>query len=327
MKKSFIVHLIVIVVAIIVGSFLASDLQNRQLEIMPFMKSKLYTKAPIGGFQKFSADVKWMRFIQFCGSQKTINDENKEEVMEWLNELISLDPNFEKSYSVGVQMLAVEAPEKAVEYLSQACDNKYLKKNWKIPFYAAFILTHHLNPPRYKESIDFYEKAMQRSGSPEKYLVNAYVRAKANVAKERGKAYDGTPLTTVDEATMYELYREWKKVNSGGMEDMGTSIIPDLNDRLLEAAKKVKETSKDPKMLEVVKKIREEVTKNGQLAERFMTPDELKTYVSSQKVTGGSDATKLVIAQIKAAEKAALDRIKAAEKAALESLKKAAVAK
>lgn len=309
-------HIIIIIVAVIVGSMLASNLHQRQAELMPFMNN--LTRAPIGGFHKFASDVEWMKFIQYCGTQKSINEENLPEVTKRLERLISLDPNFEKAYSVGVQMLAVESPKKAVEFLEEACDNEHLRQEWRIPFYAGFIITHHMKEPDYEKAAEFYEKAIERSGTPERYVVNALVRARAAAALQRGKAYDETPLENPEHAKLYVLLREWDATSGedemdGGM--MMSTVIPDLSDRILEAAKKAKLAHPgNAKVLATVDKARSMVLGKRSLPTQYMTPDELaKLAPKASPSTGGS----AVLAQIQAAKSAALAEIAAAKKAAL----------
>ncbi len=65
MKKSLVVHITVMVIAVVLGSGLASYLMMQQSEIS-VNRDKL-SKAPLGGFNKFASDVQWMLFINYAG--------------------------------------------------------------------------------------------------------------------------------------------------------------------------------------------------------------------------------------------------------------------
>lgn len=276
MKQSQIIHIVIIVVTVILGSYLASYLQKKQLKIAP--SKKLVSKSPMGGFHKFASDVEWMRFINYCGSQKSVDSKNIEEHIRRLEKIISLDPNFEKSYSVGVQMLAIQAPDKAVALLSKACKNEKLKKNWKIPFYAGFILTHHYpDDSRINEAVEFYEQAVRRAGQPEKYLVNALLRTKAKAEYQKNK----DKYANMDHVMLNTLYKEWKKSRTE-MDSMGAGsagggglgqTIPDLTDRMLEIVQKVKKNTKDnPQVTELITQVRKDVLASKHLCNKCLTP-------------------------------------------------------
>jgi hypothetical protein len=263
MNKSVLTHIVIIAAAVICGSYFAGDLKERAIKLMPSQKD--VSSAPIGGFQKFASDVKWMLFINYLGSLKTIDKDNQGEVTKKLEEIISYDPNFEKAIQVGVMSLSVEAPDKAVEILKKASDNEQLKEFWKLPFYAGFILTHHVKDKdaRLPEAINFFETAIKRSSPPENYVVNAYLRAKARqmLLESKGAIKDDNV------AMLNVLFNEWKKTNRS-MEMEGSSIVPNLTQRLLTAAQKVKETAPDSALVDEVRK---EVLANSHLCSKCLT--------------------------------------------------------
>ena len=243
--KSRIIHVVVIIAAIIAGGLLAGYLHNRQMKIDASRVD--ISGAPIAGFHKFASDVEWMRFINYMGSLKTVDESNLEEVTRRLEKIISLDPNFEKAYQVGVMFLSVKSPQKAVDLLDRACKNDQLNQNWKIPFYAGFILTYHFKDDkpeeRAKKAAKYFKMALERyGGTPESFLINCYLRAIA----QSNKVYRTSPKRAMLEV----LYDKWKKSRLTTIEEGGiggsvgsgsTSLIPYFDSRILKACQKAKE--------------------------------------------------------------------------------------
>jgi hypothetical protein len=276
MKKGVLTHIALMVVAIVVGFYLASYLTKQQEEIVP--EKKNISKAPIAGMHKFAADVKWMFFINYLGSLKSVDGDNSKEVSKRIEEIISYDPNFESIYKDGALSLSVEAPEKTVEILKKACDNDYLKNNWQIPFYVGFIIMHHEKKPDFNEAAKYFLMAIQRSTDRQDYLANNYFRAKA--ASLGGKD---------DKLVMLQvLYDEWKKqavankemagepgqiVSRESRDGLSASVIPDLTERLLKAAQEIKNSEKPTKeMLALVDEIRAKVLVGQHLCSKCLTP-------------------------------------------------------
>ncbi len=279
MKKSLLLHIALMVVAIACGYYLAAVLTAKQEGITK--EKKDLAKTPIAGFHKFAADVEWMFFINYLGSLKTVDDSNLGEVTKRLEKIISYDPNFDKVYQDGVLSMSVADPATTVKILEKACENDYLKSNWQIPFYAGFVLTHHEKNPDYKAASKFFLMAIQRSGDkPEAYIVNSYLRAKA---KEKGLDKDEKL------AMLQVLYDEWKtqsKVRRDGVGEGGapmamgevpppsggTGIIPDLTERLLKAAQELKSSENPTKeMLSWVDKVRSDVLSGQHLCGSCLT--------------------------------------------------------
>ena len=250
--KSTVMHIVVIIAAVIIGSAIAGYMHEEQGKQMPY--KSLESTAPIGGFHKFASDIDWMFVIQYMGGLKSVSKENVDEVIRRFEKIVSYDPNFENAYQIGAMSFSVENPDKAVEFLERACNNPQMKSNWKLPFYAGFILTHSGkdDPDKVKKAIGFYEMAIKRSATPEMYVVNSYLRAKA---KSMGLNNDKLAMLKI-------LYGEWKK-NSGMREIETSSIIPDLNQRILKAAQEARREYPDDKELtEFSEKIMKEVFKD-----------------------------------------------------------------
>ncbi len=250
--KSTVMHIVVIIAAVIIGSAIAGYMHDEQVKQMPYRD--LESKAPIGGFHKFASDIDWMFVIQYMGGLKSVSKENVDEVIRRFEKIVAYDPNFENAYQIGAMSFSVEEPEKAVEFLDKACRNPQLKNNWKLPFYAGFILTHSGKDTleNTKKAIGFYEMAIKRSATPEMYVVNSYLRAKA---KDLGLANDKLAMLKV-------LFQEWKK-SSGMREIEATSIIPDINQKILKAAQEArKEYPNDKELIEFSEKVMKEVFKD-----------------------------------------------------------------
>ena len=243
MKKSFFVHILVMLAAVFIAGNLALFLHSRQEDAIPVKDS--ISRVPFGGFHKFASDIEWMRFINYMGGLKTINDDNKDEVVKRLDKILSLDPTFGKAYHMGALSLSNASPEKAVEFLKRACDSKDsgLKTNWRIPFLAGFILMHYSQPANYSEAAVYFEKALERSGQqPEDYVVNCYLRAKGRA--KNSEFASNSKLLMLD-----SLYSEWKKSNTDMLQ---SSLIPNLNERLLKAAREARISEPDNKKVQAL---------------------------------------------------------------------------
>ena len=158
--KSTLIHIVLIIAAILIGGAIAGHMHEEQNKQMPY--KSLENTTPIGGFHKFASDIDWMLVIQYMGGLKSVSKENVDEVIKRFEKIVSYDPNFESAYEIGAMSFSVENPEKAVEFLERACNNPQLKNNWKLPFYAGFILTHSGkdDPEKVKKAIGFYEMAI-----------------------------------------------------------------------------------------------------------------------------------------------------------------------
>ena len=281
MKKSTIVHLIVMAVAIVCGSFLAQHLYQQELKLAPY-KAKL-SHAPLGGFHKVASDVEWMFFINYLGSQSSVSKDNVDEVTARLEKILALDPNFDKAIEIGTLSLSIEAPEAAIKILKDACENEDLKDNWKIPLYTALIFTYNMKANMSEQeraiaAIPYYKMAIERARSSgvQPFMVNSYINA---CAKKEGGDKELARLTV--------LFDEWQRCNvtpaNGGAFEAGAgmcdSLITDLDTRILEAMQKVKAGhAGDDVISKRLDEIRAKVFKDRHICEKCCTP-----YVAGDK--------------------------------------------
>lgn len=288
MKKELVYLITAMLIGLAGASVLAIKLTTEQDEITK-ERSQL-SKAPIGGFHKFAADVEWMRFINYLGSINTVDASNSEEIKKWLERLISYDPNCESFYQDGVLSISRADTKAAVAMLEKACSNDYLKNNWQIPFYAGFYLYHPaydpkdpskvLMAPDYNGAAKYFKMAIERSmPQPENHVVNSYIRAKAK-AKGGEESY----------AILSVLYDEWKLEHTAAAKDpavdataampAGKCIIPNITQRLLKAAQNAKfptddngkRIEPDQKALALIDKVQKDVFSDNRLCTKCLTP-------------------------------------------------------
>ncbi len=256
MKKSLVIHLLVIVIAAAAGSMIASTLVVSQGKIC-VSRSQTASKA-MCGFNKFIADVQWMLFINYCGSIDSIKDQNVDEVYNRLAAILRNDPDFQKAYEIGALMISIKASDKAVELLKQGTDNPRLSTNWKIPFLAGFVMNH--NVPKDKlgalvgkikaDSQWFFETAAKRSSPPEPHVISSLMRAKAEKLLNK-KWKDNITIVNEKHALLCAWINEAmdsSKVRMGA-DDSGFSVVissvKDLNQKILQQAANLKKNYPD----------------------------------------------------------------------------------
>ena len=183
MKKTAIMHYVVMVVALVLSSYLAQKLLPQEKAIAKTRDQM--TKKPMGGFNKFVSDVQWMRFINYCGSQKSVTKENAIKIYSKLDNILNHDPDFEKAYTIGGMMLSVRAPLNAYKVLKRGAENPHLAKNSKLPFLAGFVLEHNVKDSekadRLQEAERMFKMAIKRSSAPEYHLYSALLRTRAQL--------------------------------------------------------------------------------------------------------------------------------------------------
>ncbi len=268
--KSTVIHVVVMVVAVVVGTALAMSLHTKQLELQP--ERLVMTKAPVGGFQKFMADVEWMLFINYMGSQSTVDETNISDVISRLEKLMKLDPNLDKLYEDGVSSISVADPKTAVEFLKKACENDHLKNNAQIPFYTGFVMVQYMKPADLKGALDYFDLAVKRGGGQGQFAHYAsyLYRIKARLLAEEKKIDERLALAEV-------LYAEWLKSQGAG-EYTGSSEMMggDLKDRLLRSLNDVKAKADDytptNEALARATKISENVFADSHLCMNCITP-------------------------------------------------------
>lgn len=220
MKQGSVLLLIVFVISVIISGLIAGDLHKKEYKIAK-SRDRVST-APLAGFQKFAADVEWMRFIQYCGGIDNVNDENAPEIARRVNQIIGFDPDFGRAYYEGALILSVKAPEKALKILDKGIANPRLKKMWKIPLLAGSIVMrpemdkYYKGKPmdlkKVKKAEAYYRKALSVSGHP-KYTLNCVMRTESILLQSNEPK-------EVKELEVW--YKHWKKSYSmGGGLEMG----------------------------------------------------------------------------------------------------------
>lgn len=291
MKKTAMIHYVVMVVALVISSYLAQKLLPRELAIAKTRKEM--TKAPMGGFNKFSSDVQWMLFINFCGRQKSVTKENADLIYSKLDNILRNDPDFEKAYTIGGMMLSVRAPLKAYEILKRGAENPHLAKNSKLPFLAGFVLEHNVKDAdkadRLQEAERMFKMAIKRSSSPEYHLYSALLRTRAQLMMQGDKNWrEGIVLVNKKHAYLCACFDEWDKARATNMEGgmkaggnvavnsdsmMSTNSGADLTKRMLKTAQELTKTnSGDANIMKTINLVMKKVLGSSHLCPRCLTP-------------------------------------------------------
>ena len=196
--KQTIILVVVLVISLVGSSILSRHLYRLRQNLVP--EQVAMQRRPIGGFHKFLADAEWMRYVNYLGGVGKVDETNAEEVSRRLEKLISLDPNQEHLYRDGVSFLTHADPEKALDFYRNACQNKHLRHNAEIPFYAGLLIIRHLEKPDYEEAAKFFQMAMMRptgetnvSGAARHF----YFNCKAQIFAEKNKVDDRRALVEV----------------------------------------------------------------------------------------------------------------------------------
>jgi hypothetical protein len=282
-KKTLLTHLIVIVVSIIVAGGLASDLAKKQGKIC--VSKGMEDSKNFLGLNRFAADVQWMLFIQYCGSINTVNAENAPIIYEKLDSILRKNPDFEQAYEMGALMLSVEAPKKAIDILSRACENPRLSRSWKLPFLAGFISSHHMKEKDYAQAERFFKMACDMSSPPEPYVLSALIRAKSK--KLLAKTWKNG-ITVVDEkhamlCSLIEYYsfsqKSYENPSVGGgvyPAGFGKVTIPE---RMLSLAQDLQtQYPSDQNIRKTLDKVKEDVFKGAHICDKCFTP-----YLAGEK--------------------------------------------
>ena len=242
MKKSLVAHISVMVIAVALGSLLASYLTAKQSEIS--VNRDMISKAPLGGFNKFASDVQWMLFINYSGRISHIEKAESEEIYKRLNTILANDPDLEIAYNVGGLMISNSNPLKSAEIFIRGANNPNLKKSWQIPFYAGFVLDRYVtdqdDPQRLKKAEEMFRLAASRADQNAPYITSYLLRTRAKRIAQVGK-WGGIPVVNDKQALLCTLFDEWRKGGSGEdnlSPDNGS--IPDIKVRLLKAAQEAK---------------------------------------------------------------------------------------
>jgi len=258
MKKSLVIHILVILISAAAGSMIAKTLSDDYQNKLSPNRSIKPASRTMCGFNKFVADVQWMLFINYCGSIDSIKDQNVDEVYNRLAAILRNDPDFQKAYEIGALMISIKKSDKAVELLKQGTDNPRLSTNWKIPFLAGFVMNHNVPKEKLAELIKgikadsqwFFETAAKRSSPPEPHVISSLMRAKAE--KLMNKTWR-PGISVVNEK--HALLCAWideatasTKIKAGA-EEASFSVVQsstkDMNQKLLQLAAQLKKLYPD----------------------------------------------------------------------------------
>jgi len=286
MKKSVIVHILVMVIAAAAGSFIASSLVMEQNKLCS-TRIKIGQKSACG-FNKFIADVEWMLFINYCGSIGSIKNDNVNEVYSKLASIIKNDPDFVKAYEIGALMISSQAPDKAVELMKIGCDNPRLSSNWKIPFLTGFILIQNVNKKdlpaltkKLKTDAEGFFKIAARRGNPaERYVISYLMRAKAAKLGKSWKAMGAkNPIQIINDR--HALLCAWIDGASAGYtgrdDDMSSysmvqNSTKDITQKILSIASSLKEEHpNDPNINKTINELKTSLLKGQNFCGKCLT--------------------------------------------------------
>lgn len=241
MKRSLVTHLVVMIVAVLVGAHLAGILNGSRGKIAT--SQALLSKSPLGGCHKFAADVQWMLFINYCGSIDAINEENAPEVYRRLMAILKNNPDFEKAYEVGGLMLSVAAPKEAIEIFEMGIQNPRLKQNWQIPFLAGYVMVHHMKgaDQDMTKAERFYREAVLRASPPEPHVLSSLSRVQAQKLLKVGSD-QGITLVNQKQAVLHSLLADWKsRQHEATMGSFGGYYSEDVTGKILQAIQEARE--------------------------------------------------------------------------------------
>ena len=262
MNKSSITHVIVMIVAISVGSWLAPALLKDQTASATGQEEM--AKTSLCGFNKFTADIQWMFFVNYCGRVALVKQDNSDVIYKKLNDILNNDPAFLKAYLTGGMMISSRAPMKAFYVFYRGVNNKQLKRNARLPFLAGYILlkgvndkewseyqkTHKDLPDRLGMAEQLFKTALERGGDSQPGVASLLLHSRAERIKQRGK-YRGTKVVNESQAYLFALFDYWQKNKGRDMEDDlssdGRIPVDEIKKRMLEAIRYAKSEYPDNK--------------------------------------------------------------------------------
>lgn len=230
MKPTPIPAIITLVAAIVLGGLLASSLRAHQDKLT--VSRALVSGTPLAGFHKLVSDVKWMQFIQYCGSQDKIDVNNAAILNDKLCALVSLDPDFVKAYETGALMLASETPDKAVDLLKLAISNDALKSQWRLPFLAGFIKLRQVKGDSAQDkehltaAIAFFSEAMNRGRGEADYVLGSKLHAQAMLNRINGGSK--TPQLQNELTTWFKYFEDTYSAKATAVGDAPGAMRPDM---------------------------------------------------------------------------------------------------
>ena len=292
MKKSIVTHIAVMVIAVALGSILASYLKVQQSEIS--VNRDKISKAPLGGFNKFASDVQWMLFINYSGRINCVKEAEAEELYKRLNTILANDPDLEIAYNMGGMMISNSAPVKSAEIFMRGANNPNLKNNWKLPFQAGFVLDRYVtdkdDPQRLKKAEEMFRLAASRADQSTPYIASYLLRTRAKRIAQAGK-WSGIAVVNNEQALLCALFDEWRKVGTGpgdiNSQSFDSLNVPDIKARLLRAAQAAKASDPTNKnVLETINKVMKVVSEDQHLCGSCLATYDAGDKFCSQCGTG-----------------------------------------
>lgn len=278
MKKSLIIHLLVLIITMIVGWRLAIYLRAEQKSIDE-TKNQI-TCTSIAGIDKLVSEINWMLYVNYRGGEKDVNDENKQELYGRLDKIISANPNLEIAYTMGAAGLYPNAYEQSIKLLKRGCKAPHLSKSWKIPYMVAFYESQDFfrKIPRkvMQDSLKYYEMAMRRDGGRNFYIGSNYYRTLAKLSNEKDKHY----------ALLKVLLDKWRETKQSSS---GSAKLQEIQKRLIKACKDAitySEHPATPRTLAFIEKIRKTV-----LIDEHVCPKCMTKYKAGEKFCSHCGAT------------------------------------
>jgi hypothetical protein len=166
--------------------------------------------------------------INYCGTFDTITPETGEIIYKKLDSITDNNPDFEDAYEMGALFISNVKPEMAIALLDKGCNNKRLDKNWKIPYYAAFISSHYLKNKDINMTIKYNSMALSRSSASELYILSSCIRAtsqKILAAKKWQLDQKANNVAVADEK--HAILCAWLGyINSQKRSEMGRGMRP-----------------------------------------------------------------------------------------------------
>ena len=290
MKKSLVTHIAVMVIAVALGSYLASYLKVQQSEIS--VNRDKVSKAPLGGFNKFASDVQWMLFINYSGRVNCNNKPEAQEIYKRLNTILANDPDLEIAYNMGGMMISNSEPVKSAEIFMRGANNPNLKNNWKLPFQAGFVLDRYVtdqdDPQRLKKAEEMFRLAASRSEQIP-YITSHLLRTRAKRIAQSGK-WGGIAVVNDKQALLCTLFDEWRKGGSGddiSSQSAGALNIADIKTRLLKAAQDAKASAPtDKNVLATIDKVMKVLSEDQHLCGNCLTTYDAGDKFCAQCGTG-----------------------------------------
>ena len=277
MKKSLVTHITVMIIAVALGSFLASYLIAQQKEIS--VNHDKLSQAPLGGFNKFASDVQWMLFINYAGGLDCVEKAEAQEIYKRLNDILANDPDLEIAYNIGGMMISNSDPVKSAEIFMRGANNPNLKNSWQIPFAAGFVLDRYVtdqdDPLRLKKAEEMFRLAASRAGDNAPYITSALLKTRAKRIAQKGK-WSNIPVVNDEHALLCALFDEWRKGGSsedGNPQASDSLNILDIKARLLKAAQDAKASDPTNKsILDTIAKVMKVVSEDQHLCGNCLTP-------------------------------------------------------